>query len=138
MPTETVTKVVDASAIIALLFDEPEAGAIASKIQKSWLVAPVLIDFELANACLTKIRRRPTERDELVSAFLKRSQFAIEIQPVDHIGVLELAEATGLTAYDASYLWLARALSAELVTLEGGWRKRRPPSPPNAPGPPPA
>jgi predicted nucleic acid-binding protein len=33
--------------------------------------------------------------------------------------VLELAESTGLTAYDASYLWLARELSAELVTLDG-------------------
>ncbi|HZT90151.1 MAG TPA: type II toxin-antitoxin system VapC family toxin [Stellaceae bacterium] len=31
---------------------------------------------------------------------------------------LDLAEAAGLTAYDASYLWLARALGAELVTLD--------------------
>jgi predicted nucleic acid-binding protein len=31
---------------------------------------------------------------------------------------VDLAEATGLTAYDASYLWLARTLNAELVTLD--------------------
>jgi predicted nucleic acid-binding protein len=31
---------------------------------------------------------------------------------------LELAAATGLTAYDASYLWLARRLGADLVTLD--------------------
>jgi predicted nucleic acid-binding protein len=37
---------------------------------------------------------------------------------VDHPRILDLAEATGLTAYDASYLWLARALGAELVTLD--------------------
>ena len=37
---------------------------------------------------------------------------------VDHDGVLALAEATGLTSYDASYLWIARALDAELVTLD--------------------
>ena len=29
-----------------------------------------------------------------------------------------LAERTGLTAYDASYLWLARRMRSELVTLE--------------------
>ncbi len=32
--------------------------------------------------------------------------------------VVSLALATGLTAYDASYLWLARLLGAELVTLD--------------------
>jgi len=29
-----------------------------------------------------------------------------------------LALETGLTVYDASYLWLARRLGAELVTLD--------------------
>lgn len=37
---------------------------------------------------------------------------------VDHDGALEAAAATGLTAYDASYLWLARQLGVELVTLD--------------------
>ncbi|WP_254065926.1 type II toxin-antitoxin system VapC family toxin [Acidisoma sp. L85] len=37
---------------------------------------------------------------------------------LDHGAVLELASETGLTAYDASYLWLARQLKAELVTLD--------------------
>jgi predicted nucleic acid-binding protein len=33
--------------------------------------------------------------------------------------VVALARATGLTACDAAYLWLARALGAERVTLDG-------------------
>jgi predicted nucleic acid-binding protein len=37
---------------------------------------------------------------------------------VDYLASLALAEATGLTAYDASYLWLARSLGGELVTLD--------------------
>jgi predicted nucleic acid-binding protein len=37
---------------------------------------------------------------------------------VDHVGALELALDSGLTVYDASYLWLARQLGAELVTLD--------------------
>jgi predicted nucleic acid-binding protein len=32
--------------------------------------------------------------------------------------VVRLAVDTGLSAYDASYLWLALALKAELVTLD--------------------
>jgi len=37
---------------------------------------------------------------------------------IDHDDVLDLAARTGLTAYDASYLWLARQLGADLVTLD--------------------
>jgi predicted nucleic acid-binding protein len=43
---------------------------------------------------------------------------AVEIVAVDHHEVVRLAEAFGLTAYDASYLWLARRLDAGLITLD--------------------
>jgi predicted nucleic acid-binding protein len=38
--------------------------------------------------------------------------------PIDPPEVVALAEATGLTAYDACYLWLARTLRADLITLD--------------------
>ena len=34
----------------------------------------------------------------------------IEIIEVDHLAVIELAKDTGLTTYDAGYLWLALEL----------------------------
>jgi predicted nucleic acid-binding protein len=37
---------------------------------------------------------------------------------VDHAAVLVLAQRTGLTGYDASYLLLSRTLGVELVTLD--------------------
>ena len=42
----------------------------------------------------------------------------ISFDPVDFGSVLRLAIETGLTAYDASYLWLSRHLGARLVTLD--------------------
>ena len=33
-------------------------------------------------------------------------------------GLVDVARSTGLTAYDAAYLWLARELEVELVTLD--------------------
>jgi predicted nucleic acid-binding protein len=42
----------------------------------------------------------------------------IEIVEVDHADALQLAEAFGLSSYDAAYLWLAQKLAAELVTLD--------------------
>ena len=42
----------------------------------------------------------------------------IELYEVDQVEVLEIALDTGLSTYDASYLWLSRRLSIPLVTLD--------------------
>jgi len=61
----------------------------------------------------------PDRREALVVGFQLRRRLAIEEVAVDHDGVLELALECGLTHYDAIYLWLARQLGPELVTLDG-------------------
>ncbi|HJU15340.1 MAG TPA: type II toxin-antitoxin system VapC family toxin [Stellaceae bacterium] len=111
-------KVVDASALAALLFGEPEAEAVAERLGDSRLVAPTLLGFELANVCLVKCRRYPEKQPALTAAFRLRTRLGVEEVAVDRDGILELAAMTGLTAYDASYLWLARQFGAELVTLD--------------------
>ena len=117
-PTAMPVKVVDASALAALLFGEPEAEAVAERLGDARLVAPALLGFELANICLIKSRRHPDQRPALTAAFRLRDRLAVDEVAVDHDGALELAATTGLTAYDASYLWLARQLGADLVTLD--------------------
>jgi len=112
------TKVLDASALVALLFDEPEGSTVAERIRGCDLVAPALLDFEVVNTCLSKIRRQPLRREALLDAHATRVQFKIETMEVDHLAVLALAQRTGLTGYDASYLYLARTLEVELVTLD--------------------
>lgn len=111
-------KVVDASALAALLFGEPDADTVAGQLDDAHLVAPHLLSFELASICRKKCRRDPGQRNVLLAAFELRTQIEIEEVAVDHDAVLILAESTGLTAYDASYLWLARHLGAGLVTLD--------------------
>jgi predicted nucleic acid-binding protein len=101
-----------------MLFGEAPAERVAAQLQGARLIAPQLIDYELANVCLFKIRRDPPRRAELLRGFALRVTIKIEHQPVDPAGVLALAEATGLTAYDACYLWLARTHGAGLVTLD--------------------
>ena len=112
------TKVVDASAIVALLFAEPSAPLIAERLRDCDLIAPQLLNFEVVNACLSKIRREPENREALLDAFAALTQMRIETVDVDHMAVLALAQHAGLTGYDASYLHLARTLEVELVTLD--------------------
>ena len=114
----TETKVVDASAAAAVIFDEPNGNAVALALEGHRLVAPSLLGFELANVCMMKCRRFPAERATTLAMYALRDQLHIEEMAVDHDGVIALAAETGLTAYDASYLWLARRLGAELVTLD--------------------
>jgi predicted nucleic acid-binding protein len=64
------------------------------------------------------MRRQPSRRDAIRAAFDLANRLRVETIAVDQAAIVDLAEATGLTAYDASYLWLARALGAELVTLD--------------------
>lgn len=65
-----------------------------------------------------KSRRHPEQRAALTAAFRLYDRLSVEEVVVDHCAALELAETTGLTAYDASYLWLAQQLGAGLVTLD--------------------
>ncbi len=104
-------KVVDASALAALVFGEPEAEAVAIRLEGSRLAG------RPPNVCLVKMRRYPEQREALRSAFHFASRLAIEKIALDHAAALDLADAAGLTVYDASYLWLSRALGGELVTL---------------------
>ena len=111
-------KVVDASALAALLFGEPEGVAIAERLGRADLIAPALLPFEIANACIMKMRREPDKRGALLAAVGMLDRMEVDIVEVEHGEVLNLAERSGLTAYDASYLWLARRMGCELVTLE--------------------
>jgi predicted nucleic acid-binding protein len=111
-------KVVDASALGAIIFKEPERENVARRLEGARLMAPALLGFEIVNACLTKLRRHPELRASILQAFLLQGGLMINPAEVDHASVLIMAEQFRLTGYDASYLWLAQRLNAELVTLD--------------------
>ena len=111
-------RVVDASALGALVFGEPAAAAIAARLGRSPLAAPSLIRYELANVCLKKIKAHPSLEGKLLEAFELGSRIAMQLTDVDHGEAIQLARSAGLSACDASYLWLAHRLKAELVTLD--------------------
>jgi len=111
-------KVVDASAVSALLFGEPKAARVVDALQGFRLAAPVLLDYEVSSVCLKKIHLYPERRDALLSAYRLLSSLSVDRYGVDAEATMLLAEKTGLSVYDASYLWLARVLRAELVTLD--------------------
>jgi predicted nucleic acid-binding protein len=111
-------KVVDASALGALVFGEPDAQAVAKKLSKSVLVAPHLLWFELASIAFKKAATHPAYAGQIRDAFRMAGRLAIDLLAVDHLEVIDLAARARLTTYDASYLWLALKTRGELVTLD--------------------
>ncbi|MCU0593553.1 MAG: type II toxin-antitoxin system VapC family toxin [Desulfobacterales bacterium] len=111
-------KVVDASALGALVFGEPDAKTVAEQLSESTLVAPHLLWFELASIAFKKAIAHPDSAEPIREALRMAGRLAIDLLAVDHLEVIDLATEDRLTTYDASYLWLARRTGGELVTLD--------------------
>ena len=114
----THVEVVDASALAALYFGEPEADAVAGRLGEAYLAAPALIQFEMTNIALKKITKNPPTAPLVLRRLSDFLASPLEICDVDHGEALALALAVRLTAYDASYLWLARHRQCGLITLD--------------------
>ena len=110
--------VVDASALAAVAFGEVGSDRVRGVLRGQALTAPTLLDYELASVAWKKSRRVPAEANAILAALtaVRRVRIA-RVQP-DMVQVLALAAATGLTPYDASYLWVAKSLGVPLVTLD--------------------
>ena len=72
----------------------------------------------MASVCLKKIRNAGYPRDVVMRLYLAYPNVGIRKMDVEFVEAIELAERLQLSLYDASYLWLARHLGAELVTLD--------------------
>jgi predicted nucleic acid-binding protein len=112
--------VVDASALAAVTFKEAGAEQTALRLLGAEIYAPRLLQFELANVAWKRNRREP--HHSVATLTLLQAALAAESgilwMDVNTTDVVLVAQATGLTPYDASYLWLAASLGADLVTLD--------------------
>lgn len=116
-------RVVDASALGALLFAEPDADLIVDSVRGCSLAAPVLLWYEMASICRKKLATHPESGLQILEAYSLLEAMDIHGYDVDYPETIALAAETGLTTYDCSYLWLAGALGAELVTLDAAINK---------------
>ncbi len=114
--------VVDASAYVAMAFNEPHGQEIARRLEGAAVYAPTLLKFELANAAWKKARGDPAHRAAILRALTLALDpcWGINWRDVDPADTVLIALATGLTAHDSAYVALAGLLGAELVTLDEG------------------
>jgi predicted nucleic acid-binding protein len=111
-------KVIDASALAAIAFAEPGADAVIDEIDGHRLHAPSLVVFELMNIAWKRSRRQPAAAGLFLEALDVLQGLGLSFRGINQEEVVRLGLATGLTAYDATYLWLSRVLGMPLVTLD--------------------
>ena len=112
--------VVDTSVLAAMTFGEPDAPQWSFRLEGAQLFAPTLLRYELSSVARKKCRQHPGHIRQILLALdltldPRRGITWVDPNPVD---VVLLSNATGLSSYDASYLWLAGFLEADLVTRD--------------------
>ncbi len=118
-----VEVVTDASALLAVVFDEPERSSIIDATEGATLVAPLALPFEIGNALVAMSKRRRIEEETILPAWKATQKIPVQLVPVDVEAALVLALAHGIYAYDAYYLHCSLTHRRPLVTLDRKMRE---------------
>jgi predicted nucleic acid-binding protein len=115
--------VVDASYILAFLLPDEKTKHVENiflqhKNHTLHFVSHPLLRYEVIGGLWSAVHRKRI--DEKTAVLLAGHFLAMDIvyQEVSYDDVLKLALETGLTTYDAGYLWLSRSNNFLLLTLD--------------------
>ena len=112
--------VVDTNVVLRLLMggEDGEAAARLHERDEEW-AAPNILPSELRNALLGYVRRRGLSSEE-AKALVAYAAVVLADRTFDMTDapVIDTALECGLTAYDAEFVALARALGVGLVTMD--------------------
>jgi predicted nucleic acid-binding protein len=110
--------VVESSTMVDALVDEPVNPHLLALLADEELHAPALLDFEVASALRGHALGGRLDQVRLEEAIEDFSGFRIERHQMTDLlaHILDLRE--NFTVYDATYVILARALEAPLVTAD--------------------
>jgi predicted nucleic acid-binding protein len=114
--------VIDTSAILAVLLDEPEKQAVVEATIGSVVCAPASLRWEVGNAATAGVKRRltPERARQLVTDF---EQVTIRELAIDLRRAVDLGLELGIYAYDAYILEAARSSGFPLLALDGPIRR---------------
>jgi len=110
--------VTDASALLAVVLDEPERAAIIEATQGATLISPLALPYEIGNALVAMRKRGRIEEEAILPAWQATQLIPVQLVPVEVDKALALALAHGIYAYDAYYLHCSLIQRRPLLTLD--------------------
>ena len=110
--------VVDTSALLAVVLNEPQRSAIIAAATGCDIIAPAVLPYEVGNA-LTSLRKRKVLKDsEVFEAWTSYSLLPIDLRAIDIPAALALAAKHNVYAYDAYVVQAALQHRCALLTLD--------------------
>ena len=110
--------VIDTSAIIAVITDEPERQAIIRHTVGAELIVPPSVHWEVGNAFSAMLKRQRISVAQAKQAIASYQRITFRYIDVSLDQSLELSERLNIYAYDAYVLACALNLRLPLLTLD--------------------
>ena len=110
--------VIDTSAIIAVITNEPERPSILRLTDEAGLVAPASLRWEVGNAFSAMFRRHRISLAVAIEALRRYERLTFNFIDVDLDQSLTLSDRLNLYAYDAYFVACALKLHLPLLTLD--------------------
>lgn len=115
--------VVDTSAILAVLLDEPEKQAVVEATMGSVVCGPASLRWEVGNAATAGVKRRRLTHGRGRQLITDFEQVTIRELAIDLKRAVDLGLELGIYAYDAYTLEAARSSGFPLLALGGPIRR---------------
>ena len=113
----------DASAFMAVLINEPEKGQIIHLTKNCTLLAPSMLPYEIGNALTRLKKRKILNSQEVITVFNDFRLIPLRLLDIELENALQIACRYDLYAYDAFYLEIASRLNLQLLTLDNLMKK---------------
>jgi predicted nucleic acid-binding protein len=117
-----VEVVADASALLAVVLDEPERASIIDATEGVTLISPFVLPYEIGNALIAMCKRGRIEKEVIVPAWRATQRIPVQLVPVDVEAALVIALDHRIYAYDAYYLHCSLSHRRPLIALDGKMR----------------
>ncbi|BBO72998.1 twitching motility protein PilT [Desulfosarcina widdelii] len=110
--------VVDTSALIAVIVNEPERDRIIKLTLGKTLIGPGSIPWEVGNAFSAMFKRSRLSLDEAKKGLEIFESIPIRYIRTDFVNAITISKQTGMYAYDSYFLDCAIRHRAPLLTLD--------------------
>ena len=116
--------VIDTSAILAVIGEQPEKPGLVRLTRGATLVAPASVHWEVGNALSAMFKRKAIGIKEALQLLVAYGAIPIRLAEIGLRQAVELSARWNVYAYDAYVLACAINQRAPLLTLDRGLRER--------------
>ena len=110
--------VIDASVIMAVLFNEPSKPEIIGITEGTDLIAPSSLPWEVGNAISANVKRKRITPEQAIDVAQSFEFVQVRLIDIDLKEAIEMSSRFMIYAYDAYILCCASTMNASLLCLD--------------------